>query len=132
VSLVLSNNAVKIRNVLVVEDDQMIGQGIKQILESEGFNVILATDGLQGIVALIQNRPDLVLLDLILPGMNGWQFIDIQRSLRDYREIPIVICSAMLESAKSIQPTAILSKPFHIDDLVEKVKKNCYPKSALA
>jgi CheY-like chemotaxis protein len=113
------------KTILVVEDDLAVRQTIRDILEIEGYEVATACDGREGFKALHQLKPCLVLLDLMMPGTNGWQFLDMQRSDDELKATPVVVCSAYKESAKSVHANGILPKPIQLDELVNVVKSFC-------
>src|SRR5689334_11733417 len=113
------------KNILVIEDDLAVSQSIKDVLEIQGYQVTTAIDGDEGIAAMLHAKPFLVLLDLMMPGTNGWQFLDIQRSLPELNDTPVIICSAFQETAKSVQAHAILPKPVHLDELYRVVNSFC-------
>ena len=115
------------RNILVIEDEPAIQQMIKDVLELQGYLVFTASDGREGIDKLraIQPEPCVVLLDLMMPGTNGWQFLDMQRSDSKLANIPVVVCSAYEESAKSVSPSGYVPKPIQLPSLLGAVKAFC-------
>ena len=114
------------KHILIVEDDISIRQMMKHILELEGYQVSLAGDGEEGIEALKQvNSPCVVILDMMMPKTNGWWFLDQQRNHPELKKIPVVICSAYEESAKSVKPAGFVPKPIHVDSLLGAVKTFC-------
>ncbi|HZZ83700.1 MAG TPA: response regulator [Anaeromyxobacteraceae bacterium] len=109
--------------VLVVEDDVAVRQAVAEVLESEGFVAEQAGDGASAL-ALLQApeaRPDVILLDLMMPVMNGWQFRTAQLQDPDLAEIPVVVMSAM--DASGVQADASILKPFDVDQLVATVER---------
>lgn len=120
------------RNILVIEDDHNIRVVIRQALESEGYKVYSAANGRDGLELLKQiDQPNLILLDLMMPLMTGWEFIKAQKKHRLLRDIPVVIVSA----TESIQGThvparEIIHKPFEIQELLNVVKKHCDDKTS--
>lgn len=115
------------KNILVVEDEPSIRQMMKDILEMQGYHVETASDGAEGIALLkrLNPGPCVVLLDLMMPGTNGWQFLDIQRSDPKYSGIPVVICSAYKESAKTVHPSGFVEKPIQLKTLLNAVRAFC-------
>jgi CheY-like chemotaxis protein len=115
------------KNILIVEDDQSIRNMMKDVLEIEGYKVHLAIDGSDGIVKLktLLPQPCVILLDLMMPGANGWKFLDAQRSDPGLSTIPVVVCSAYKESAKSVHAQAIVNKPIQLDALINAVNSFC-------
>jgi len=115
------------KSVLVIEDDQAIRRTMKDVLEIQGFKVFLAADGKEGAdqLASIAPEPCVILLDLMMPVMNGWQFLDFQRNNPKFKDIPVVICSAYAESAKAVNPSAFVPKPVQFSALLGAVKAFC-------
>src|SRR5581483_953438 len=112
------------RRLLVVEDDDSIRQMMEMVLESEGYQVTTATNGAMALAALSRERPALILLDMKMPGVDGWEFA------RRYAELPapkppvIVITAAQDASrrAAEIGAQGYLAKPFSIDLLLQVVE----------
>lgn len=115
------------QNILIVEDDLAIRQMMSDVLELNGFRIFTASDGNEGIQKLekIVPEPCIVLLDLMMPGSNGWQFLDIQRNDPRFREVPVIVCSAYKESALAVQPSAFIEKPLQLNALLGTVKEFC-------
>jgi CheY-like chemotaxis protein len=111
----------------VIDDDPAIRQSMKDVLEIHGYQVHTAKDGDDGIRSLsaMATLPCLILLDLMMPGMNGWGFLDYQRSNPQYASVPVVICSAYEHSAKSVSKGPVLIKPVQLKTLIEAVKVFC-------
>lgn len=110
--------------VLIVEDDPDLLVVLRVNLVSAGLEPILAGDGSTAISRIEVERPDAVLLDVMLPGMDGWQVLE-QLHARGNR-VPVVVCSAKknvedMERAEELGATAYLVKPFDIDRLVDAV-----------
>jgi two-component system chemotaxis response regulator CheY len=117
--------------VLVVDDDKGIREFVRTVLSDEGYDVAEATDGQQALDRVAQRRPDVILLDMRMPVMDGWEFA------RTYREqpgphAPIVIVTAALDvakDAKEIGADGFLAKPFQLDDLLQLVQQHSAPAS---
>ena len=112
--------------ILVVDDDPWIIDILAELLRDEGHIPILAGTGEEALRLVRQSPPDLILLDLKLPGLNGEEFMDELR--RAKLEIPIIILSAAAQPPRSdllLQVSAYLAKPFDILDLLEMVDRFC-------
>jgi len=79
------------RRVLVVEDDEAIRQTLVDVLEDGGYRVDGASDGAEAIQQMERRRPDLVLLDLHMPGMDGWEFLAVKAGKSGLAEVPVVV-----------------------------------------
>ena len=111
--------------VLIVEDDRSIVNGLEQNLRFEGYEVLVATDGEQGLAMAWEKTPDLVILDIMLPKRNGYE---VCRALRGAGlEAPILMLTAKGEEADKVLGLGLgaddyLSKPFGIMELIARVK----------
>jgi CheY-like chemotaxis protein len=123
------------RNILVIEDDEDIRGAIVEALTDEGYNVYQAENGQVGMNLLptIQG-PTLVLLDMMMPVMNGWQFIEAQRTKAQFTDLSVVLVSAMptekaLLGKDDLLPVeGLLRKPIDIDKLLAVVSQYCVPR----
>jgi CheY-like chemotaxis protein len=115
------------KNILLVEDDMGIRESMRQVLEMQGYIVITASNGKEGLdcLATLEAKPHLVILDLMMPEYNGWQFVDHARTHPHLKDVPVVICSAYPETAKTFKPAAIIEKPVEFNKLLETVKSVC-------
>ena len=109
--------------VLVVDDDPDILDAICDILEGEGYRVARARHGLEALLRVEAERPALILLDLMMPVMDGVAFSHELRLRPAVRDVPIVVISAdgNRQRAASVGATGYLAKPFDIDSLLAHV-----------
>lgn len=112
--------------VLAVDDDPVIRQLLEINLELEGYEVRLAGDGVEAVEAAREFRPDLILLDVMMPRMDGWQACATIREDADLAEIPVVFLSARaqdadVEKGEALGAAAYLTKPFDPGDLLDLV-----------
>jgi two-component system response regulator MprA len=115
--------------VLVVDDEPMVRETLGQVLLDEGYAVDLASDGEAALRRVEATRPDAILLDLLMPGMNGRQFLAALRARADFTDIPVLIMTAVhgLEvNLASLGATELVEKPFNVDDLLNKVALAVY------
>lgn len=111
------------KTALVVEDDKSVSQLIRLYLAQAGYKVIAAEDGLNGLRMALEESPDIVLLDLNLPGMDG---IDVCRNVREESEVPIIMVTARVEENDRLTGLDLgaddyVSKPFSPRELVARV-----------
>jgi CheY-like chemotaxis protein len=112
--------------ILVVDDDPAIREFVGQALEDEGYDVRLAVNGQDALSTLLQWQADLIVLDLMMPTMDGWTFRDRQRELDRLADIPVIVMSAarnLVGQTDRLAPAAILSKPFDLDALLEETQR---------
>ncbi|MBE3100701.1 MAG: response regulator, partial [Firmicutes bacterium] len=110
--------------IMVVDDDYNIGQLIKLYLEKDGFHVETHLDGRQALKAFKDNPPNLVVLDLMLPGIDGWE---ICREIRKISEIPIIMLTAKGETFDKVLGLELgaddyMVKPFDPKELIARIK----------
>src|SRR5690554_6005060 len=111
-------------HIMVVDDDFNINQLIKLYLEKEGFRVEPFQDGYKALKAFKENPPDLVVLDLMLPGLDGW---DICREIRKISDIPIIMLTAKGETFDKVLGLELgaddyIVKPFDPKELMARIK----------
>lgn len=115
------------RHVLIIEDEAPLRERLARILGFEGFRVTTAADGREGIEAARSDRPQLVICDLLMPGINGF---GVCRALRDdprTSDVPVVVLSALSaasdrERVASLGAVHYLTKPFRTSELLEVVR----------
>jgi DNA-binding response OmpR family regulator len=107
-----------------VEDDLDILSTVADILEFEGFEVVKAMNGEEGLAALQSEQPALVILDMRMPVLDGWEFARIMKE-RGIK-VPVLVMTAARDArrwAQEIGAQGYVSKPFHLPDLVAAVEK---------
>ena len=112
-------------DVLVVEDDPDLLSLVAMILGDAGYDVAAAEDGLQALARIEERMPGVILLDMRMPVMNGWEFAREYRA-RFARAAPIVVVTAAEDArarAQEIGADAWLEKPFDLDDVVRTVAR---------
>jgi DNA-binding response OmpR family regulator len=110
--------------VLVVEDEQSVAETIAVLLNGDGFRVAVAATGTEGLAAFSARPPDLVLLDLMLPGING---LEVCRAIRRTSAVPIIIVTARAGEAEKVVGLEAgaddyLTKPFSIAELRARIR----------
>lgn len=110
--------------VLLVEDDHDVRDAITEALTVDGYRVLAVHDGQEALALLAQLRPHLILLDLMLPMVSGWEVLAEISSNRALADIPVVVVSAYADRAP-LKVTHILRKPIGIDELRETVRRFC-------
>src|ERR1700740_1670090 len=119
------------KTILVVDDDQELADGLRVVLEKQGFRVIQARDGQQGKQAVYNHRPDLVILDMMMPRMGGYPVLEHFRGKTDAP--PIIMITANEGSrhkayAEYLGVVDYTRKPFAMERLLEAVHRGLNPK----
>ncbi len=117
------------KKILVVDDDPTTVKIISYLLEKEGFQVIAASSGAEGLKKAFQEKPDLIILDVMMPELNGFQFLNIFRRAEGQAHIPVIFLSSLAEEADVItglESGAVdyVIKPFSPQVLLAKIKKS--------
>lgn len=115
--------------ILVVDDDPAISEMLTIVLESEGFQPIAVTDGNEAVPVFREHNPDLILLDLMLPGMNG---VDICRTIRAESPVPIVMLTAKTDTVDVVLGLEsgaddYITKPFKHKELIARIRARLRP-----
>ena len=113
--------------ILVVEDDPRSADLVELILNSKGYKTLIAEDGPQALRMVQENMPDLVILDLMLPGVDGFEVLEQIRSHPQTSDLPVVIVSARTQdndkkNAAELGIDAYLTKPFRKAKLLKLVE----------
>lgn len=116
-------------NILYLDDTFDQRNMVKMILETVGIQVETAVDGQEGLRKVANNRPDLILLDLRMPKLGGFEFLKIIKSQPNTKDIPVVVISAWANSASqeevmSAGAAAFITKPYELDELISVVQKH--------
>ncbi len=115
------------QRILVVDDDRQIVRLVRAYLEQAGYDVVVAYDGDAALHAIRSDKPDLVVLDLMLPGRDGWEITRIVRSDQQLAGIPIIMLTARVEDTDKIVGLELgaddyVSKPFNPREVVARVR----------
>ena len=122
-----------VREVLVVEDDSDLRESLSQALRDHGFAVTPASNGQQALELLRSGtRPAVILLDLMMPVLNGWELRDALREDPILSEIPQLVISAYMDEAEqhvlALPPGDCIRKPFPMRVLLDAVERHCAPR----
>lgn len=110
--------------ILIVDDDENICELLRLYLEKDGFETLVANDGEQAVKYANNNSPDLILLDIMLPGLDGWQ---VCREIRKTSDTPIIMLTAKSETFDKILGLELgaddyVSKPFDTKEVIARIK----------
>lgn len=113
------------RTILLVEDDPALALGLRDTLEFEGFRVIHADKGAQGISLAAQHKPDCIILDLMLPDLNGYQICERVRGHDS--QVPIIMLTARSQESDKIRGFDVgaddyVTKPFSVGELIARIR----------
>lgn len=125
-NMLMTDDDLNVKNILVVEDDVNIIEIIKFKLEQEGYNVTTANDGVEGVKSAVSSMPDIVLLDVMLPKMSGF---DVCRKIREKSSVPIIMLTARDEEVDKVLGLELgaddyMTKPFSMRELIARIKAN--------
>ena len=112
------------KTVLIVEDDRNIADLLRLYLEKEGYEVVIANDGLKGVELFKSSQPSLVLLDVMLPGMDGW---GVCRAIRSESKTPIIMLTAKSETEDKVSGLKqgaddYITKPFEMKEVLTRIE----------
>ena len=114
--------------ILVIEDELFLRQNIKTILEMKGYICHEASHGAEGIELLNTIEPDLILCDVMMPGIDGFGVLEYVKSMESFKNIPFIFLTARAdtqdrERAFEMQATDYITKPFSIVELITSIEK---------
>ncbi|MFA6571639.1 MAG: response regulator [Bacteroidota bacterium] len=121
--------------ILIIDDDVWIQKMLSKILESFGFTVLPASNGYEGISLAVEHQPLCVILDILMPELNGHQTLKILKIIKSTQQIPVLMLSAMSDSenlglAVKSGIAGFISKPFNRNSVFDKLM-NLFGKEAL-
>jgi CheY-like chemotaxis protein len=113
-----------VARVLVIDDEPAIRNILRSCLEAVGYEVVLADDGLRGIGVARRQRPDAIVLDLMMPVMDGHTVLDVLRADEKTRHLPVIVLSALTQSAvkercRAQGVASFIAKPFDPSDVAD-------------
>jgi len=110
--------------VLIVDDDPDVREALSFLLDDEGYRVSSAADGAAALKQLKREQPCLVLLDLMMPEMSGWEILRRMRADPALAQVPVCVVSAVYEEAPA-EAFCALPKPLDVDKLLDIVQQRC-------
>ena len=114
-------------HIVIIDDDPMIRFLVQEYLKAAGFSVDAYASGAEALTALASCSPDLILLDLQMPQMNGAQVLERLKADASTAHLPVLLLSANAADARSlcsVEPNGYLEKPFQMQELLAAVKAN--------
>jgi DNA-binding response OmpR family regulator len=115
-------------HILVLEDDPSVQTLLRKQLVAHGFKVSLATDGLDGLMKLETLSPDLMICDVMMPNLDGVEFVKAIKGNTLTQKIPVIFLTAKTDPRSMIEGINVgarfyVTKPFQIDDLLSKIRR---------
>ena len=119
------------QKILIVEDEQMIADMVTMVLKARGYEVIHTPDGSKAIVMAAVHQPSLIILDIMLPGLDGFSIQNKLYEDETLKKIPVIMMTSksQMEDVFKTAPNvaAFIAKPFSMKELMEKVTSVCPP-----
>jgi two-component system alkaline phosphatase synthesis response regulator PhoP len=117
----------KIKKVLVVDDDRTVTALLKNYLEKDGFEVTQRNEASEGLEYAMTRKPDLIILDVMMPIINGFNFCRLMKAEEGTKDIPIILLTSRnklkdIEIGLEMGAAAYLIKPLNIDELLKAIK----------
>ena len=114
------------KTILIAEDNVMLLELMKARIESLGYNVIVAENGKEGAFKAMSEKPDLMLIDIMMPELDGLEMIKIVRANSDLKKVPIIVVSALgrnedIEKAIKVGADDYVIKPYNASNLARKI-----------
>ncbi|MFH1239194.1 MAG: response regulator [bacterium] len=114
--------------ILGADDSPFVLEIVETVLKSEGFEVVTASDGIEAWDKIQKERPDIVIVDIIMPGLNGYQICEKIKHDEKLRDLPVLVLTTKaqdkdIELAQASGADLYMTKPFDPDELAAKVRK---------
>ncbi|MBV1914722.1 MAG: response regulator [Pseudomonadales bacterium] len=122
----IKDESVPCVTALIVDDSKMIRVTAKKILLKAGYEVVLATDGLDALSKIVEYQPDLIIMDIMMPEIDGYETCTLIKQHREYKRIPVIMLSGNQDKSESAQVESAgfdlcLAKPFKADGLLNAI-----------
>jgi CheY-like chemotaxis protein len=135
VIVIKDNNPMSEASILVVDDEPDVRRMLQVILDRNGYEVQGVSSGLEALMAVNDGTPDLILLDIMMEGMDGWEVLKLLKMEERTRGIPVVILSARVEprdKIRGLQEGAVdyITKPFSVKDVLESIHLILKPRAS--
>jgi two-component system, cell cycle response regulator len=117
----ISGEKLRPPSVLVVEDDPEQLGALCGVLTQEGYSCFTASNGVEGLAILDRVRADVIVLDLMMPKMNGWDFLEALRKRPGGRDMAVIVVSAFYDARRELGPVRYLPKPYRLDAILGAV-----------
>jgi len=122
------NSIIPKKILLIIDDEEDLTTMLSFRLKNTGFNTVTANDGVKGIEAAVENKPDLILLDLMMPNIDGFEICKRLKSDKDTKDIPVLIFTAIKKNNLNnkiyeMGAVGFIEKPFEPGSLIEKINK---------
>lgn len=117
------------KKILIIEDEETLLSVLSKKLEKEGFQVVKAKNGEEGLSVFVKEQPDLILLDIIMPVMDGMEMLKRLRETEKGKDVPVVILTNLSEAGKTAEALEqgvfdyLVKSDWKLADLVEKIKQ---------
>jgi DNA-binding response OmpR family regulator len=116
------------QHILVIEDEPAVQTLLRKQLTANGYQVTVAADGLDGLMKLESIKPDLVISDVMMPNLDGIEFVRAIKQHQETRRIPVIFLTAKSDPRSMIEGINVgarfyVTKPFQIDDVLSKVRR---------
>jgi len=114
------------KKVLIVDDDEAFRVAVTRVLKDEGYRIVEASDGAEGLDKAMKEAPDVIVSDVYMPNMNGFMMVEELHKDSKTSKIPVIMMTGVAQGAGAwSSPLAVeyLEKPFSLDALVEAVRK---------
>jgi CheY-like chemotaxis protein len=114
--------------IMIIEDNQVIVELLERRLSRQGYQVISCVDSAVALELCRRERPDLVILDILMPGRSGWEIMEEMKSDPEIASIPIIVSTVKnrpedVERARELQAADYIAKPYVFSDLLERIKR---------
>ncbi len=115
--------------VMVIDDSKTIRRSAESLLEKEGYEVITATDGFEALSKVVEHRPQIIFIDIMMPRLDGYQACALIKNNEKYRDIPIIMLTSkdgLFDRArgKVVGADGYVTKPFTREDLLAAIETN--------
>ncbi len=112
--------------ILLIDDELDIIEFLKLLLGDIGYDIITATNGREGLTKVLKENPDLILLDVMMPQMNGWEVCELIKANPSSKNTPVIMLTAKSDLSNKVKgmqvgATGYITKPFELDKIISQI-----------
>ena len=124
----MADQQISAKKILVVDDDKGATKLTETQLRANGYDVISSNEAPEGLQVALSQKPDLIILDVMMPIVNGYNFCRLLKSTEEQKDIPVILLTSRdaeedKEIGKEVGANAYMTKPYNVDELLAKIKE---------
>jgi len=123
VELNIAKKDAKLAKVMIIDDDPTLRSLLEQAFRRNGYQTLLAQNGYEALALIEEGLPSIIILDLMMPVMDGWRFLELREKMEDLSRVPVIVITGLDSTGFLANITAKLTKPFDLFAILALIDK---------